>query len=182
MVVAVTSGTQTTTSRVTLPDNADTGAGQDAALTAVACPSATRCFAVGSYVDNFDKGQALVVRVTNGAAGPAAEVSLPAGAQGAVLNSLVCPSTAYCLAGGSYTNSGGGHEAMLVTVDNGAPPRASEVGLPAGALAGTYGGSRQDATIASVSCPTPGACIAVGSFVDGDGGSQAMVVRELPAA
>ncbi|HXB65424.1 MAG TPA: hypothetical protein VNV42_11175, partial [Solirubrobacteraceae bacterium] len=148
-------------------------------LTSVACTSAGSCVAVGNYWDNAaNQPQAMVVSETNGAWGAARELTLPRGAAthdslGAELKSVACTSAGDCVAVGAYEPKvGGEEEAMVATETRGTWAPASELRLPAPAL-----GSEQNATLNSVTCASPGSCVAVGGY-ETHGGYQAMVVGE----
>ena len=79
--------------------------GKSAVLRSVSCASSTSCVAGGSYVDSSNNQQAFV-SVYNGSTWVDQEVagSLNVGGD-ALLSSVSCPTSAFCIAGGQYTDS-----------------------------------------------------------------------------
>jgi Bacterial Ig-like domain (group 3) len=134
----------------------------NANLASVSCASAGNCSAGGSYSDASGKTQAFVVTEKNGTWQPAQEVAGALNKGGnAAINTIACPSTGNCAAGGSYTGRLGGSQAFVVTQKNGIWLQAQEV---AGAL-----NTKGPADVQSVSCPSVGSCTAVGYY--GAGGN-----------
>lgn len=95
---------------------------------------------------------------------------LPAGARAPVeLNSVSCPSAGNCAAVGSYIDASGAQQALLLLESSGRWQKAKPVGLPPD-------GSAPE--LASVSCPSPGNCTAVGHYEDASGKEQALVLSQ----
>jgi hypothetical protein len=174
MAVNETNGTWGVAQKITLPNDASTTSGhQYASLNSVACTSLGNCVAVGQYEDTNGTSDdlALYVTETNGVWGIAQTVSLPAGwnttasGQNAYLDGVTCTSAGNCVAVGTYDGNNGSQdeEAMVVTETNGAWAAATELPLPTG-YDTTPG--RQQATLNSVTCTSPGNCVAVGDYVD----------------
>jgi cytochrome c551/c552 len=169
-------------SELTLPANANSTAGaQNASLDSAACPSAGTCVATGFYMDTTGSFQALSATQSAGGSWQASELTLPAnanstaGAQNAVLDSVVCPSQGTCAAAGSYKDTAGNGQALIATRSAGGAWQASELTLPANA-ASTAGD--QTASVRSVVCPSQGNCVAAGSYEDTTGSRQVMVATQ----
>jgi hypothetical protein len=85
-------------------------ASSDAGLQSVACPSTTSCVASG-----FDATDGLLV-TGSGTTWTATEAPLPPDASSSLgLQSVACPSTISCVATGSYIDSSGNQDGLLVT-------------------------------------------------------------------
>jgi hypothetical protein len=84
-------------------------------LDSVACPSASSCVAAGTYTDSSGDGQGLLL-TGSGTSWTATEAPLPAGAgAGAYLGLVACPSASSCIAAGTYTDSSGNRQGLLVS-------------------------------------------------------------------
>lgn len=145
--------------------------GGNAYVTSVACRPAGNCAAGGFYSVKTGQTEPFTVDERHGAWSAAREVAgaLNAGLFGSVI-SVSCASSGNCAAGGSYTDKAGNAQAFLVSEKSGVWSAAHEV---AGAL-NTFG----NATVDSVSCPSPGNCAAGGSYASTEKGQQAFVVSE----
>jgi hypothetical protein len=167
-VVSEKSGTWGTAHEV--PGTAALNSGKVATITSVSCVSAGNCSAGGSYTDGSGETQAFVVSQKNGAWGTAQEVAAALNTGGnATISSVSCPSPGNCAAGGSYTSGSGRQQAFAITENSSTWQPAQEV-----AAALNTGGN---ATIKSVSCPSPGNCAAGGSYATGTT-YQAFVLSE----
>jgi Putative Ig domain len=129
------------TSELTLPANADSAAGDQAAsLKKVVCPSQGNCVAAGSYEDTTGSRQVMVATQSDGGAWAASELTQPAGAaasaQNAFLNSLACASAGYCTAAGLYKDTTGSFQALVVS--SVAPLAVGTSSLPSGADGSAY--------------------------------------------
>ncbi len=141
---------------------------------ATSCGSAGFCASVTGY-DSIAGSGVLVVPINNGVAAPAVQVALPANAYASgygELYGISCWGADSCVAVGSYEAQGAEstNQALVVPITNGQVGTAVEVAPPASNV------TAQDAGLGSVSCDPSGACVAVGSYVDGDGNTQAMIV------
>lgn len=149
-----------------LPANAATSPGQDVLLQSISCVSAGDCNAVGLYPISSGASEGLLLTETAGSWATGVEAVLPANAaatnQGADLASVSCTSVGNCSAVGSYLDSTGNWEGLLLTETAGSWARGIEAVLPANAAATT-----QDVLLHSVSCGSAGNCSAVGSYVAG---------------
>ena len=105
---------------------------------------------------------------------PGVEASLPgnAGSDPHVFPySLSCPSAGNCTAVGTYSDSSGHTQGLLLTETAGTWAAGLEAMLPANA------GSDPDVGL-SVSCPSAGACSAVGEYADSSGHIQGLLLTE----
>jgi hypothetical protein len=145
----------------------------------VSCSAAGDCSAGGFYassvVDHVPTVQALVVTETGGTWGTAQEVpgsaALNAGGF-AEISSVSCSAPGACSAGGEYTNGTPATEVFVVSQTGGTWGTARKVRRIA--TLNTSG----LASITSVSCPSAGNCVAVGSYEDANFDSQAFYVGE----
>jgi hypothetical protein len=109
-----------------------------------------------------------VVSQKNGVWG-AAE-ALPGAAAEGDITSVSCGSAGNCGAGGDTYTDGNGHtQAFVVSETNGRWVKAEEVPGTAALNKGRGAG------VSSVSCPSARTCIAVGSYTDAKGHTQAFV-------
>lgn len=141
----------------------------------MSCGSAGYCSAGGYYYDSAGNRQVFVVTQASRSWGTAKQVSGTAGlnAGGAAgLNSMSCPQSGNCSAGGYYRDSSGNQQAFLVSRSNGTFGTAKEVPNTAQL---NIGGA---AAINSVSCAPAGGCSAGGSYTDRSGIQQAFVVSQ----
>jgi hypothetical protein len=90
----------------------------------------------------------------------------------ASIDAVACPSAGNCVAGGYYLDRSRHHQALLVAEKAGTWGRAIEV---PGTAALNTGGLAQ---VASISCPSPGNCVANGEFT-GTGHAGFFVVSEI---
>jgi hypothetical protein len=159
-----------------VPGSAALNAGGNAMVNSVSCTSPGKCAAGGSYSDSSGNTQAFVVDEVRGSWGAAQEVpgsaALNAGGN-AMVNSVSCTSPGNCAAGGSYSDSSGNTQAFVVDEVRGSWGAAQEV---PGSAALNAGGN---AMVNSVSCTSPGNCVAGGSYSDSSNNSQAFVVDEV---
>ena len=92
-------------------------------------------------------------------------------AQQSVLGSVSCQPPGSCVAVGSYVDTSGGSQPLVVPISSAMPAAAAEVSLPANAAGGA-----DDAGLNDVSCAPSGSCSAVGYYVDTDGSGEPLVV------
>ena len=83
--------------------------------------------------------------------------------------SVACPSASSCVAAGSYYDSSGNEQALLVT-GSGTSWTAAEAPLPANAAAD------RSAVLDSVACPSASSCVAAGDYADSSGNGQGLLV------
>ncbi len=116
-----------------------TGSGRAAtdpgsSIRAVACPSAATCTAGGAYRDSSGNIQGLLL-TRHRWSWTAATAPVPAGAAAdpeTSINGIACPSATTCTAIGSYTDSSGNSQGLLLT-RHGPSWTAAQAPLPAGA-------------------------------------------------
>jgi PASTA domain-containing protein/List-Bact-rpt repeat protein len=164
-----------------LPANA-AATKQSVNLNAVSCASAGDCSAVGTYVDSSGNTAGLLLTETAGswAAGIAAVLpaNAAAGTNSAVsIGSVSCSSAGDCSAVGSYVDSSGNNEGLLLTQSAGSWAAGVEATLPANAAT-----IFQAVALTSVSCPSAGTCSTVGTYLVSTGSnslaSQGLLVTE----
>src|SRR5262249_13301657 len=138
---------------------------------AVACASPTSCAATGYYVDSSGSQQGLLL--TESSSGwVAAEAPLPANAAAnpnVTLGSIACPSTATCVAAGTYTDSSGSTEGLLLTW-SGTSWTAAQAPLPFNTAVDPSVGS------VTVSCPTSTGCAVAAYYSATSGLDQALLL------
>jgi hypothetical protein len=166
------SGTTWTATKAPLPGGAANGA-----LSGVACPSAGECVAVGQYKDSSGNGEGVLL-TGSGTTWTATEAPLPGDAIIdpssadpfiASIASVACPSVGDCVAVGSYQDSSGQRQGLLVT-GSGTTWTATKAPLPDGASA--FPGAEVD----GVSCASATACVAIGSYQDSSGQLQGLLL------
>lgn len=147
-------------------------------LTSVSCPSQGYCAAVGDYNDASNGQQGLLASESNGTwTVSEADVSPIGGGTPpqTALAQVSCASAGHCAAVGIYLDNAGNTLGLIATESNGnwglQGPDLSD--LPSVAVWGT-----QDTLLRSVSCPSPGNCTAVGTYIDGTGSVQGMLLDE----
>ncbi len=140
------------------------------ALSAPSCWSAGNCVSVGHYFDQTTTEQGVVVPITDGLPGSAANVALPKDAAPSMrsvdLTQASCTAGGACVAVGHYTDASKTVHALVVPIQNGVPGQGQEVKLPQGA---------QSSQLYSVSCPVAGYCVAAGYYSNTEG-NQPLVV------
>ena len=153
-----------------LPAGAATNASP--ALNEVACPSVTVCVAVGSYGSGpSGYGQGLLL-TRSGSSWTATEAPLPPSTsanRNAELSSVACPSAAVCVAAGSYTDSSGHGQGVLLT-GHGSSWVATKAPLPRDAA------DDPAISFAAVACPSTTVCVAASSYTDASGVEQGLLV------
>jgi hypothetical protein len=137
------------------------------------CGSAGSCVATGSYDDPAGNVHPFLVQITSGIPGSGSEVSLPADAAAssdvADLASVSCWSASSCFAVGTYENASDNFESLVAPISNGAPGAGVGIQLPSNARPAT------ESSLSEVDCWAAGSCVAIGSYTDQDGNTQALV-------
>jgi hypothetical protein len=142
-------------------------------VNSVSCASAGNCTAVGSYADSSRNLQGLLLTRTAGT-WKATKAPLPAGAAAdpdASANSVSCASAGNCTAVGSYADSSGNLQGLLLTQTAGTW-KAAKAPLPAGAAAHPF------IMLSSVSCASAGNCTAVSRYTDSSGNQQGLLLTQ----
>ena len=165
-----------------LPANASAAAGMSggfARVGSVSCPSAGNCTAVGGYTDNSGRSQPMFLTETAGKWGAGVEPVLPANAgsapakSGATVGLVSCASPGNCSAVGTYADSSGNPEGLLLTETDGSWSPGVEAVLPANSLS-----ANQLLQWGSLSCASAGNCTAVGSYSSTGSFFQALLLTE----
>ena len=126
---------------------------QGSELLAVSCGSPSACTAAGSYNTGAGQAQTLAER-WNGTHWRIQATPSPAGSTGTGLAAVSCSSPRGCTAAGSY-NTSSGTSLLLAERWNGTSWRIQATPSPAGSTGGFF---------LAVSCSSPGACTAAGSY------------------
>jgi hypothetical protein len=160
------SGTTWTATRAPVPAGAS--ADPYVQLTAVTCPSASSCVAVGSYTDSA--GSQGLVETLTGATWTATKLPQPARAAGpqVELASVACATASSCVAAGSYTDSSDVLHALLAARSGTAwtattAPQPPDAATPAMSY------------LDSVACTRASSCLAAGSYNDSSGRHEALL-------
>ena len=152
-----------------------TNAGPKLFLESLSCPSAGNCTAVGFYKDSAGSYEGLLLSETEGTWGTGVEATLPANAAPdpeAGLEELSCPSASNCTAIGSYIDSSGIQQGLLLTETAGVWGTGVEAAIPANAA------SDPEILPEDLSCSSPGNCTAVGNYTTSAGDFEGFLLTE----
>ena len=155
MVIEQSGGVWGAATDITPPVGAD-----EAHLSGVSCSSVGSCVAVGSYTIAPGEVRSMLVTDTAGSWEAAVNVSEPTGFADSFLDSVSCTGSGSCVAVGGYWE-GGAPAPMRVSASSGTWGQAAGLTAPAG----TSG----QAALEALSCPSAGACVAVGNYFAGAG-------------
>ena len=142
----------------------------DTSVSDVACPTALECVAT-EYVMND-------LLIGSGSSWATQQVPLPANAGSnptVYLDSVACPSVTTCVVAGSYTDSSGNQQGMLVT-GSGTSWTATEIPLPSGGSFSTSSNGTNQTSGLSIMCASVSACVATGEYFDSSGNQESMLV------
>jgi hypothetical protein len=159
---------------VKAPVPAHAAANSGASITAITCPSARGCVAVGYWIDSRGNSH-LFLLTMRGSSWTAARAPLPAGARadfGAGISVLACPSATACTAVGVYYDSSGNSHLFLLTM-RGSSWTATTAPLPPGAPTSPY------IYIEGIACAPATACVAAGWYGDANfppGGNDGLLL------
>ena len=173
MTATESDGTWGTATEIAQPSDANTSE-SIAQFSDVSCTSPGNCVASGDYFNSSGLDAALEATESDGTWAQASVIEPPTNFVGGLLQlvSLSCASAGNCVAVGSYYDTSDESEAMTATESDGTWGQAVEFDdLPSEA-----DGTGQDAVLESVVCTTDSDCTAVGTYIDGNGHSQAMTV------
>jgi hypothetical protein len=159
---------------------APSGAAASALVTvySAACGANGDCSAVGTYQDKAGDSLGFVDNEVGGTWRGAIALSLPANAaaaQDAQIRSIACPSPGNCSAVGTYSQKSSPlslTEGLVINEVGGTWQRGLEVRLPAGTNVDPF------VTLSQVACSSTGNCSAVGSYIDANGATHALIVNE----
>jgi CHAP domain len=160
------SGSSWTATKAPLPK----GAGKNAnpTISSVACPSLTKCIAVGSYTDSSGNVQGLL-ETGLGSSWTANRAPLPPNGAGGSLSSVACPSTSACVAVGNYSNYTSGQG--LVLTMSGSSWTAAEAPAP------TNGATNPEVLPgAAIGCASTTQCVTVDSYLDSSSDWQGLLL------
>jgi hypothetical protein len=134
-----------------------------AQVNGVACRSTGNCVAVGDYEYGKAKGlQGFIATESGGRWARAFTPRLPANAAtpvSAELEAVACTRDGWCTAVGSYLDSSGTAQTMVLAKPQSGPWRqATEIASPPNAAA------NPDAYMTGIACSAPGTCVAVGNY------------------
>jgi hypothetical protein len=144
----------------------------------LSCPSNGDCVALGQYASATNQLPFTVTEV-NGAWQKGAAVALPVGAmstgESATPRSIACVSVGNCTIVGTYSTNTikFATEGFMKNQVHGVWQRAVSLSLPPGTNANPF------VTLPQVACWSPTSCVGVGSYVDANNVSHALVVPEV---
>jgi hypothetical protein len=167
------SGASWTATEAPLPANAAGDSTQEtyAGLRFVTCPTAAECVVTGSYHDTSGNTEGLLL-TGSGSSWQAAEAPVPANAatnSDVTLGNVVCPAASECVINGSYTDTSGNTDGLLLT-GSGSSWQAAEAPLPANAAA------NPELVPGDVACPSTSGCVITGSYTDTSGNTDGLLL------
>ena len=137
----------------------------------IACASTTSCTAIGRSA-----GTPEVATESSGVWGATTAIVLPAGAVGARLDAISCPSTGNCVTVGLfYPTSSVVLEPMIVSESSGLWSAATSASPPPDALTG----GSEVATFSGAWCASAGNCVVVGRYATTSGTTLLMSAAEV---
>jgi hypothetical protein len=171
LIETLSSGAWTAT---TAPEPSNAASNPVTALSAVSCPAAGTCVAVGRYENSSDRLEPLIESLSAGT-WSATAAPLPSNAGSGLnlyvtLTSVACPITSSCVAVGSYLDTS---STLWGLVETGSGTSWSGTSAPEPSNAAA--GSTHVAVLDSLSCAAVGTCVAVGTYPDTSGHTDALV-------
>jgi hypothetical protein len=144
-------------------------------LSSAACKSSTSCVAVGSYTApaSFPGNAQGLILTGSGASWKSAQAPRPPNAVDSDapddgLRSVACPSKSECVAVGDYPDAAGNEGLLLIQTSTSWKP--FEAPVPANA------DPTREVAASSVACPSPSACVAVGTYRDSLGTTRGLLL------
>jgi len=160
-----------------LPTSAST-ANSDNVLDAAACPGVGDCVVAGQA--SVPGGTAALLDVETSGTWTNVAVPLPPSAASAApsnsIDAVTCASVGNCVAVGSYANTGGNQQALLVVETSGVWSSVAAP-LPSGASV-----TAPNNSLDAAACAGAAHCAATGSYVNGAGQQQALLVTSTSGA
>lgn len=162
---------------IRVPGMATLDTGDSAGVSSASCAAPGDCTVVGAYtISGFYHSEVYVISQVRGTWGKAVELpglaaldkQRPAG-----VGSVSCASPGNCGTGGSYQDRQGHGQPFIASQVHGTWGKALEI--PGLATLN----ARHDAAVNSISCPSPGNCVVVGSYKDSGRNTQAFGVSEV---
>jgi hypothetical protein len=178
LVLSEVKGVWKTPTRLIPPSQADS----DPSLTinSLSCATPGNCAAVGSFEDKKSNGQSFIADEVRGVWGHAQEVTLPTATPATVQNSEIhsvdCWSPGNCSAIGSYLDDNqptGYAQGFEIDEVRGVWGRSQETKMPADANVNPY------VDINQVACAHAGNCVAVGSYINRNNATEALLIPEV---
>jgi hypothetical protein len=169
----VQSGSTWTPTYAPLPSDANSSASDSFA--SVACPSASECVAVGEY--DGASGQEGLLVTGSGSSWNAATAPLPANAGSnpdVYLDSVACPSVSACTIAGTYTDSSGDQQGLLIT-ESGVSWTATQMPMPSGGSFISGFGTSLNSDL-DIACPSASACVVTGDYLDSADSEEGLLV------
>ena len=144
-------------------------------LDSVACTSAGNCTAVGTFQDSSGNTRGLMLeQFENGVLWTGGAQANATTNTGVALPSVSCSSTfGFCVAVGTYRDSSGATQGLLVSEENGAWLGGVQAPLPPDAST-----TNPLVSLTSGSCPSDDSCDAVGSYMDSSGNTRGLLLAE----
>jgi hypothetical protein len=145
----------------------------------IACSSSADCVGVGSFINNNDVTEALVVNEVGGVWHRAQALTLPASASrfaDASVTEVTCLEDSSCATFGTFNTTSGAIEAMSASESNGVWGSASALAMPSNAAANPhvflfgFGG---------ISCAASDNCSVGGQYKDSAGDYQGFLENEV---
>ena len=163
---------------LTPPSNAELKDG--VSISGLSCARAGSCSAIGTYYDAAQDQLSFVADEVGGRWLAARQIALPANAlqsnQVSALRSISCSAPGYCSAIGTYNATASPTaltEGFVIDEVGRTWSSASELRLPAGISANPY------VSLNQIDCASPGNCSAVGSYIDANNLTHALVATEV---
>jgi hypothetical protein len=168
------------TAPVTLKAPSDVAKGTGVTIYGLSCGSRGNCAAVGSYLDRKGNVESFIANEVHDRWGIAHKVALPANAlksgQNALVRSVSCPALGDCSAVGVYQDNDAVTArtvGFVINEVNGKWQRAREITTIEAPNINPF------ITINQVACSSNASCVAVGSFVDVNNVTQALVLNRV---
>lgn len=176
-------GVWKTPTAVLPPSDATSNASDAVSIYGVSCATAGNCSAVGTYYDKANNLQSFVKGEVGGRWLASSKIVLPTNAlasnQSSLVHSISCRAVGACSAVGTYATNAGPSaniEGFVADEVNGRWLTARELVLPAGVR------GNPNVTLNQVACTSDGNCSAVGSYIDPENITHALVANEIKRA
>jgi hypothetical protein len=149
------------------------------AMSQIACSSSVDCVGVGSFINNNDVTEALVINEVDGVWHRAQALALPASASrfaDASVTEVTCLKDSSCAAFGTFDATSGAVEAMSASESGGVWGSANALAMPSNAAANPhvflfgFGG---------IACATTDNCSVGGQYMDSSGSYQGFLANEV---
>lgn len=162
--------------------------GEEAAeIDSLSCASARECAAVGLYTDTHGSPEGLLLTRTRRKWKRGVEAQLPSNAvkpNGSYeypvirLGSVSCSSVEDCAAVGGYGDVQSNQLGMSISEHAGSWAPAQQTPLPANGGLNPQQGNDAASPLGTIACPAPGACSAVGYYLEKNGDTGVLLLSE----